>query len=634
MSKDKKNKKREKLLENYDISSFELNYDNRYVDREDILVYKDNYVPLIAYAKKIDDDEIRISNAMHILLTKLLKEFFIKSEDDSYPFMYSNKYANKPIMFIENLLNLPNNNRSVKNKSTTRPFILLLWQSVIVTCIFGFVNKETEFRKYKEVILLIGRKNGKTWLGAAIGLFLEIGDNENNANVCIASAGEKQADLLYNIAYKLAMTSNTVLKNKLNILKKEIEYPETGSKFYKIFGSGDSMEGQDLHGVLIDELHVIKEHSTFNALVKSKSAREQGLTFIMTTAGTVRDGIFDSKMLEYRYLIKQFEADIDDGSYVDNVLPFLFEIDDITDIEDVKNWYKANPGLGVIHKLDELKNHVIKAKISSASMKDLLTKYFNVVNNEGSAFFDYQSLINKNEGDIDWKQLGIDYGIMGLDLSLTTDLTCASMLFKSPYFNEYFVRQMYFLPEDRLEEAIKKDNIPYDEYVEQGYMRLSKGKIINYDDIDKWVEEVEEEMNIKIIYVGYDAWNAKRWVYNNIDKYGEENIISIRQGYNNTSEFNLINELFINGLIKHNNNPLLLIHLSNVYVEINSDGNIRMVKKSRNTTQRIDGFAALLNSFAVLYYKKEIKEYYSASNSNHDTTYLQDRYTLIDNGGI
>lgn len=625
-----KSDERKKLLADYDISKYELDYDNRYDTSQELLVYKDNYVPLIAYAKKIDDDEIRVGKAMHILLTKLLKEYFIKSNDENYDFHYAKEYANKPVIFIENLLNLPNNNRSVKNKSTTRPFILLLWQSVIVTCIFAFVHKETEFRKYKEVILLIGRKNGKTWLGAAIGLYLEIGDGEIDANVCIASAGEKQADLLYNIAYKLAKTSNQALQNQLEIYKKEIAFPKTDSKFYKIFGSGDSMEGQDLHGVLIDELHVIKERATFDALVKSKSARNQGLTFIMTTAGTVRDGIYDSKMLEYRYLLKQFEADIDDGSYVDNVLPFLFEIDDVKDIEDIRNWYKANPGLGVIHKLDELKDHVIKAKISSASMKDLLTKYFNVVNNEGNAFFDYQTLIIKNEENIEWNMLGIDYGILGLDLSLTTDLTCASILFKSPYFNEYFVRQMYFLPEGRLEEAIKKDNIPYDEYVEQGYMILSKGKIIDYKDIDKWVEKVEQEMDMKIMYVGYDSWNAKRWVYDNIDKYGEENIVSIRQGYNNTSEFNLINELFIDGLIKHNNNPLLLIHLSNVYVEYNSDGNIRMVKKSKNTTQRIDGFAALLNSFAMLYNKQDTKLTYIASNSNHDTSYLQERYTLID----
>jgi len=265
---------------------------------------------------------------------------------------------------------------------------------------------------------------------------------------------------------------------------------------------------------------------------------------------------------------------------------------------DPKMWSKANPGLGTIKKLDSLQNKVNKTKANPLLVKNLLTKDFNLPETTSEAWLTWEQLNNKATFDIE--KLKPRYGIGGTDLSSTTDLTAAAVLFMVPDKDTIFGLAMYWLPEDLLERRAREDKIPYDLWYKQGYLRTTPGNKVHPKFVTQWYLEVVSELDIYLPWIGYDAWSAEYWVEEMKGHFGEEAMIKVHQGKKTLSgPMKSIGADLEAKKINYNNNPITKWCLSNTAVDIDKNLNIQPAKQ-KNQRRRIDGTAAMLNAYVIL----------------------------------
>ena len=327
------------------------------------------------------------------------------------------------------------------------------------------------------------------------------------------------------------------------------------------------------------------------------TAREQPLILITTTAGTIREDIYDQKYEEGERLIEGYENP--DGYKDEHRLFFIYELDKRSEWTDPECWIKANPGLGTIKNLQELHNKVERAKQNPALVKNLVCKEFNIRETSSESWLTFVQLNNTETFDV--KELKPRYGIGGVDLSSTTDLTCATVVFRTPDTGDKtFVLQMYFLPEDLLDKKVREDQIPYDTWLERGLLRVTPGNKVHYTYVTEWFREVQRDYDIYIYKVGYDSWSATYFVEEMASVFGRNVMVPVIQGKKTLSQpmQNLGADLEKKKVV-YNNNPILKWCLTNTCVDIDKNGNIQP-KKSRTSTRRIDGLASLLDAYVVL----------------------------------
>ena len=320
------------------------------------------------------------------------------------------------------------------------------------------------------------------------------------------------------------------------------------------------------------------------------------MILITSTAGTVREDLYDEIYDECEMIINGLE---DANGYKDpRTLPLIYEIDDRKEYTDEKMWIKANPNLGVSKSYLYLREKVDRAKQNHAFVKNVLTKEFNIRETSTESWLSYEELNNTETFSI--KELKPRYGIGGLDLSNTTDLTCATIMFKVKGDDRYFVEQMYWIPEDLLEQRIKEDKIPYDKWKDQGWLRVTPGNKIDYKEVVAWFEYVQKELDIYIYKIGYDSWNSKYVVDEMIDKFGKSVPESIVQGPKTFSTpMHIFKADIARKKIVYQNNPVLKWNLSNAAVKTDTNNNIALVKTS-NAKRRIDGVASLMDAYICM----------------------------------
>lgn len=269
-------------------------------------------------------------------------------------------------------------------------------------------------------------------------------------------------------------------------------------------------------------------------------------------------------------------------------------------------WQKANPGLGTIKNKRTLAEKVEKAKKNPLLVKNLLCKEFNIRETSSEAWLTFEQLNNKDAFDI--KELKPRYGIGGADLSATTDLTCATLLFKVPQDIHLYVMQMYFLPEDLLEQRVREDKIPYDIWRDQGLLRTTPGNRVHYKYVTEWFLEVQNELDIYIYSGGYDGWSATYWVEEMKETFGKDTWQPVIQGKKTLSgPMKALGADLDKKIINYNNNPILKWCLSNTAIDIDKNDNIQPIKTS-NQRKRIDGLASLLDAYVQYERVKEAYE--------------------------
>lgn len=562
-----------------------------------------NYIK--QYYEKIQTGEIITSRKVKIVYEKLVKDIDnpkmvkIYNEDtekyEEHRYIYSEERALDAIDFIETFCR-----HSKGKKWAGQPFILELWQKAFISAIFGFVDDKTGFRKYRKVILFVARKNGKSTLAAAIGLYMLLMDGEPGAECYSIATKKDQAKILWQEAKRM-IKKNPVLLKRVKPLIAELYYEEEEATFKPLSSESDTLDGLNASFVAADEVHAMKDKNLIDVTYDSMDARDQPIFLETSTMGTVRENVFDS---EYEYASNVINAYVDPSlDFVDEtLLAVIYELDSKDEWTDEKCWQKANPGLGTIKKRKGLADKVARAKRKPDELKNLLCKDFNVRETSVSSWLSFEEL--NNESTFNLAKMKVKYGIGGTDLSSTTDLTAAKVIFMVPNDDKIYVLQQYWLPEELLEQRVKEDKIPYDKWNERGLLRLSPGNKVHPKEVTKWFLEVREEYGIYIPWIGYDAWSAAYWVEEMKGYFGEEAMIDVHQGKRTLSApMKDLGADLRSKLIIYNNNPIDKWCLSNTNVDTDKNGNIQP-DKGKNKRKRIDGAAALLDAYVVLEQKK------------------------------
>lgn len=512
-------------------------------------------------------------------------------ESPACGYVFDEAKANRPIEFIERFC------RHSKGEWAGKPVKLELFQKAFISALFGFVSETTGLRRYRETLFYVARKNGKSTMLAGIALYCLIADKEAGAEVYSVATKKDQARIIFDELCNMVRQSPELLE----ICKKrktDLYFPLTFSKVQPLGKNSDTLDGLNSSAVIIDELHAIKDRGLYEVMKQSQSARQQPLLIMITTAGTVRECIFDDM---YKYA-----CDVADGTITDpTFLPVLYELDNKKEWLNPMAWEKANPGLNTIKKLDDLINKVERAKQSPRDLTGLLTKDFNVIQTVSTAWLTFEDIDNPETFNVE--DLKGTYAIGGADLSITTDLTCATLLVMDATEKRY-IMQMYFLPKDNFEQRVQEEKIPYDKWLEAGLLRLCNGNSINYSDVTKWFLEMVNEYDITPAWIYYDSYSAKYWVQEMEDN--GFNMVRCIQGAKTLSlPMQMLGADLKAKKINYNNNPLLKWCITNTGIEEDRNGNIVPIK-AQSPKYRIDGLASLLDAYVGLY--EHFNEYKNA----------------------
>lgn len=548
------------------------------------------YNPIVEYYNKIESGEIVVGFKVKRIYKKLVDDIVSPIGE----FEYSPERANHAIEFIENFC------KHSKGKWGGKPIELELWQKAFIAAAFGFVHKIDGTRKYREVLLVVARKNGKSTIASGIGLYLQVADGEPGAEVYAVATKKDQAKLVW-IDAKRMVTKSPALRKRIKPLVSELRADFNDSTFKPLGSDSETLDGLNVHGAMMDEIHAWKDKNLYDVIVDGTSSREQSLIFMITTAGTIREAVYDMKYEEAELLLNGL--DDEDGYKDDRFLPIIYELDKREEWTDEKAWQKANPGLGTIKQIDQLKTKVNKAKSNNMLVKNLLTKDFNVRDTSVEAWMTFEALNNTATFDIE--ELKPRYAIGGADLSSSVDLTSACIAFMVPNDETVYYKHMYWLPEDLLEQRSNEDKIPYNIWHENGLLRTTPGNTVHHKYVTEWFTEMQEKHDVYIPWVGYDSWSARYWVEEMVNYFGKDSMLPVIQGKKTlSSPMKLLEANLTAKKINYGNNPITKWCISNTSKEEDKNGNIQP-HKGKNQRRRIDGLAAMLNAYVVLQDKSQ-----------------------------
>ena len=552
--------------------------------------YPKDYSPIMEYYSQIKDGKVTVSRKVQRIYQKLAEDLSGSIGADGTMYHYSPSRANHILEFAENYC------RHSKGKLGGQLIVLELWEKAMLAAMFGFIDDEGR-RRYREVVLIVAKKNGKSLISSIVGLYLQVGDGEPGAEVYAVATKKDQAKIIWGEAKRM-VNKSPELRKLIKPLVGEMDCAVNESVFKPLASDTDTLDGLNVHGALMDEVHQWRDGmALYNIIADGTTAREQPMTLITTTAGVVREDIYDNK---YEYAAKVIIGydDPDAGIVDDHFLPFIYELDAREEWEDERCWPKANPGLGTIKNIRQLRDKVRKAQQSPDLQRNLLCKEFNIRETSGGSWLSFDDINNETLFDV--AELRPLYGVGGADLSSTDDLTAACVIFMLPECSDIYVIPMFWIPADLVERHINEDKVRYDIWIDKGWVRTCPGNRINPDAVREWFLEVQSEYDIYLNLVGYDSWSAELWVNEMKRSFGDSTMRPVIQGKKTLSNpmKMLAKDLQAHKII-YNNNGVLKWCMANTCVDEDRNGNIQPIK-SRKPTQRIDGLAALLDAYTVL----------------------------------
>lgn len=556
--------------------------------------YPLTYNPILEYWNKINAGEITVGD-------KIRRWYRYLANLVNHPgkYFYSAKRANHILEFAENYC------RPSKGTGARLPVQLELWEKAHLAAVFGFIDGKGN-RMCRESLLIVGKKNGKSLLASVVGLYMLIGDGEPGPEVYATATKRDQAKIIWQEARKMVKKSPVLLR-RIKPLVSELSSEDYNDGYFRPLASDqDTLDGLNVHCGLMDEIHQWKNgRAMYDIIADGVTARKQPLIYITSTAGTIREDLYDQKYEEAEMVINGLE---DEKGYHDiHFFPFVYELDKRSEWTDEEYWHKANPGLGTIKDLEALREKVRKAKADPRSIKNLVCKEFNIRETSTESWLTWEQILNRERFII--RDLMPRYGIGGVDLSSTTDLTCATLLFLVPEDERIYVKQMYWLPEDLLEKRVREDKIPYDQWRDEGLLRTCPGNKIHYKYVVEWFREMQAEEDIYLFKCGVDGWSAEYFVEDMRNEFGRNVIDLIAQGKKTLSGpmKSLGADLEAKKII-YDDNPILKWCLYNTVVDVDKNDNIQPAKGNQGT-RRIDGAASLLDAYVEL--ENNLEEYMS-----------------------
>lgn len=544
-----------------------------------------NYV--LEYYDKIKSGEIITSRRVEKVYKKLAPE--IRKPKASSPYYFDEAAGERPILFIE---------RFCKQSQGVigAPLELELFQKAYIQALFGFLEKDTGYRRFRETMFLVGRKNGKSTLLSGIALYMLIADYEGAAEIYSVATKKDQAKKVLTEAVNMIKQSpelRAVIKKRRN----DVYFPATSSIFEALASDSNTLDGLNSHAVIIDELHAIRDRNLYEVMRQSTSSRRQPLLVMITTAGTVRECIFDD--------MYELACDIADGVKTDETfLPILYELDNREEWTNPQMWVKANPGLGTIKQYKTLAGFVDRAKKNPKDLPGVLCKDFNIRENEAAAWLTFAEIENKATFTMD--DVYDTYAVGGCDLSATTDLTCATLLIRKPEDSTVYVLQHYFLPRKKIDMLDDKNTkeAPYKTWEKRGLLTVCEGNRVDFSAVTEWFCQMRDEYKIDAWKVGYDRALAGYWV--DEMKNNSFDMEPVAQGAFTWSQpMREMGAALADKIVNYNNNPILAWCLSNVGEKKSGINNIQPVKIKEK--RRIDGAVSLLNAWVI--YVKYFEDY-------------------------
>ena len=533
--------------------------------------------PITEYLEEIRSGQIVTGKRIRKIYECLQKEI-----EHSDKYVFDMKAAMKPIKFIETFC------RHSKGEWAGKPVKLELFQRAYIAALFGFLHKESGLRRFRESLFLVARKNGKSTMLSALALYMMIADGEPGAEIYSVASKKDQASIVFSEVLNMVKQSSelySILRKRKADLWCEMNF----SKMMPLGKNSDSLDGLNSHLTIVDELHSIKDRNLYEVMKQSQSARRQPLLVMITTAGSVRECIFDDI---YRYA----KGIVDGGIKDETFLPILYELDSKAEWKNPAMWMKANPSLGAIKKLDDLKDKLARAKQSPNDLNGVLCKDFNVLSTVSTSWLTFDDI--NNEETFSLESFRDSYFIGGADLSITTDLTCATALMIDKQ-GKIYVHQMYWLPEANFETRVRQEKIPYDKWLSSGLIRLCRGNSIVYHDVSAWFLELVNQHSLNPAWIYYDAYSAKYW-RDEMLKEGFTRMVECRQGAKTLSlPMHKLGADLKAKKINYNNNPVLKWCICNTGIVEDRNGNIVPVK-AQAAKFRIDGLASLLDAYVGL----------------------------------
>jgi phage terminase large subunit-like protein len=497
---------------------------------------------------------------------------------------FNEKKANKAIKFIENFCH--------HSEGRSDLLHLELWQKAIVSAIFGVMDKTTGYRQFREVFIIVARKNGKTLFAAAIAAYMTYVDGEYGAKVYFLAPKLDQADLVYDAFYQIVQ-SDDELDSITKKRRSDIYIKAFNTSVKKIAFNSKKSDGFNPQLVVNDEMEAwpgdqgLKQ---YEVMTSALGARKQPLIISIATAGYVNDGIFDE-------LFKRATAFLKGNSREKRLLPFIYMIDDIEKWDSIEELKKSNPNLGVSVSAEYYLEQIEIARNSISKKVEFMTKFCNIKQNSAVAWLDYWDVMKcvHEEKPLSLEDFKGCYCVGGIDLSRTTDLTAASIVINRDGINYIFTR--FYMPRKRYEVAINEDNTPYNIYRDRGFLFISGENQVDYKDVYNWFIELVKVYKIKPLKIGYDRYSANYLVEDL--KTAGFHTDDVYQGTNLTPILHEFEGNLKDGLFDFGDNSMLAAHFLNVAVDINlNDSRMKPVKIEKR--MRIDGAMSVFDALTMV----------------------------------
>ena len=552
-----------------------------------------NYI--LAYYQAIKNGTVTTGKWIQLLYDYIVQGL------ESKRFFFDQKKATDAIEWIETHC------FHTEGELAPNPIKLELWQKSFISCIYGIVDAKGR-RQFREILLVVGRKNGKTKLASALGDY-EFRNSEYGSRIFCIAPKLDQADLVYNDIWQMVTLDPEYQRMKEIYSEKDVRgmkvkddsnlprhrmsdlaIPGSNSTVKKIAFSAKKSDGFNPSLCICDEVASWEGDAglkQYEVMKSGMGARPEGILLSCTTSGYINDSIYDE-------LLKRATRFLLGDSKETKLLPFLYMIDDIDKWNDINELYKSNPNLGRSVSVDYMLEEIAVAEGSLSKKAEFITKYCNLKQNSSLAWLG-SNIIEKAMSDpIDPEQFRGCYCVGGFDLSRTTDLTAATVVIERG--GELYVLAKFFLPAERIEEAIAADSIPYNIYIQRGLLQPSGANIIDYNDVFAWYRELVEKYEIYPLQVGYDRYSAN-YLVQQMEAYGFH-MDDVFQGFNLHPVIQEMEGLLKDGKIHIGDNDLLKIHFFNSALKVSTEkGRSRLVKIKPSA--HIDGMAALLDAMTV-----------------------------------
>jgi phage terminase large subunit-like protein len=537
------------------------------------------------YAEQVVSREIPACKWVRLACERQLRDL---ERGEEYPYRFDEAAASRVCEFIELLPHTKGQWARRRETISLEP-----WQCFVLTVVFGWLHRETGLRRFREGYVEVPRKNAKSTLSSGIGLYLFAADGEPGAEVYSAATTRDQAKIVFDDARRMVQkTLDMQFHLGIEVVKNALVVEDSGSKFVPLAAEGSTLDGLNVHGAIVDELHAHKTRAVYDVIDSGRGSREQSLLWNITTAGSDRSGICYERRT---HATKVLEGVFED----ETTFAIIYTIDDGDDWADPAVWVKANPNYGVSVLPGYMEAQCRKALSMPSAVNNFLTKHLNVWVNADTAWMDMRAWDACAHPDMRPEDFAAQPCWVSLDLASKVDIAARVKLFDLGD-GTYAVFGDYYLPERAVENSA---NSQYAGWVRRDLLHVTDGEVTDYDLIEQHV--LEDCRDFDVVEVPYDPFQATQLSGHLL----AENVpmVEMRPTVLNFSEpMKQLEALVLKKRLRHNGDPVLAWMVSNVVCHLDAKDNI--YPRKERPENKIDGVVALIMALGRAMAPRESKE--------------------------